>query len=72
MDEMQRKPPPSIPEIPLPDLAGSLGFQQTPARPEPRRGDPCPVCQVGKLAYDGLMNLACPVCDFVAVGCFTL
>lgn len=24
----------------------------------------CPVCSQGKLDYDGLLNLTCPVCGF--------
>lgn len=34
-------------------------------------GDLCPVCGSERLDYDGLLNLTCPVCGPVAVGCFT-
>ncbi len=34
-------------------------------------GKPCPVCGLGILDYDGLLNLTCPVCGFGEGGCFT-
>jgi uncharacterized protein (DUF983 family) len=34
-------------------------------------GDVCPKCSQGRLDYDGLLNLACPVCGFSIGGCFT-
>jgi uncharacterized protein (DUF983 family) len=34
-------------------------------------GDLCPKCRTGKLGYDGLLNLACPVCGYAVGGCFT-
>jgi len=41
------------------------------AVPEIRRGDRCPMCQQGVMDYDGLLNLACPVCGYTLGGCFT-
>ncbi|MBP8002735.1 MAG: hypothetical protein KA314_17280 [Chloroflexi bacterium] len=38
----------------------------------PRPGSICQQCQKGKLAYDSLFNLSCPVCGRVAsAGAFT-
>lgn len=38
----------------------------------PRPGSLCPHCQQGKLDYDSLFNLSCPVCGRVAsAGAFT-
>jgi uncharacterized protein (DUF983 family) len=34
----------------------------------PRRGQECPHCHNGKLDYDGLAQLSCPVCGYVAEG----
>jgi hypothetical protein len=34
-------------------------------------GDLCLKCHTGKLEYDGLLNLACPVCGYAIGGCFT-
>lgn len=43
-----------------------------PARAEPpRAGSLCPECGRGRLDYDGLLVLRCPVCDFSEGGCFT-
>ncbi|MBK9055100.1 MAG: hypothetical protein IPL78_30630 [Chloroflexi bacterium] len=40
--------------------------------PRPRPDSLCPHCQQGKLAYDSLFNLSCPVCGRVAAaGAFT-
>lgn len=40
------------------------------SRPQPN--SICPHCQQGKLAYDSLFNLSCPVCGRVAsAGAFT-
>ena len=36
-----------------------------------RLGDLCPKCHTGRLDYDGLLNLACPVCGYAIGGCFT-
>ena len=38
---------------------------------EPHAGDQCPVCGVGQMDYDGMLNLACGVCGFMLSGCFT-
>jgi len=36
-------------------------------------GDVCPVCRAGRLDYDGMLNLFCPVCGrkFNGGGAFT-
>lgn len=34
-------------------------------------GKLCPVCGLGIMDYDGLLNLVCPVCGFTESGCFT-
>lgn len=49
-----------------PDLPGP---NQSPRRAQ--AGKPCPVCGVGIMDYDGLLNLVCPVCGFGEGGCFT-
>ena len=38
---------------------------------EIRCGDRCPMCHQGVMDYDGLLNLACPVCGYTLGGCFT-
>jgi len=38
---------------------------------ELRSGDLCPKCHQDRLDYDGLLNLACPVCGFAIGGGFT-
>lgn len=38
---------------------------------ELRSGDLCPVCHVGRLDYDGLLNLSCSGCGYSIGGCFT-
>ena len=50
-----------VPLCPLPDR-----LEQ-----EPRVGDPCPKCRVGRLDYDGLLNLTCQECGYAVQGCFT-
>lgn len=38
----------------------------------PRSGDLCWECGIGRLDYDGLLNLSCPRCGATASGgCFT-
>lgn len=34
----------------------------------PRPGQKCPECGKGKLDYDGLLQLCCPVCGYTASG----
>ena len=34
-------------------------------------GTTCPECGKAELAYDGLLNLTCPDCEFSLTGCFT-
>jgi hypothetical protein len=34
-------------------------------------GDLCPLCNIARLEYDGLLNLVCPKCGTVSVGGFT-
>ncbi|MEW6285306.1 MAG: hypothetical protein AB1509_03685 [Chloroflexota bacterium] len=34
----------------------------------PRFGQTCPECGKGKLDYDGLLQLVCPVCGYLASG----
>jgi len=34
----------------------------------PRRGQMCGHCRQGQLEYDGLAQLSCPVCGYVAEG----
>jgi hypothetical protein len=36
-----------------------------------RSGDLCPQCRGGRLDYDGMLNLTCPVCAYAVGGCFT-
>jgi hypothetical protein len=36
-----------------------------------RVGDLCPVCLVGHLAYNGMLNLQCDECSYTLGGCFT-
>jgi len=51
-------------------IAPEEGSQQA-FRP-PRSGDLCPACQQAKLDYDGMLNLTCARCGYVAGGgCFT-
>ncbi|MBK8988970.1 MAG: hypothetical protein IPM39_23345 [Chloroflexi bacterium] len=41
-------------------------------KPDPKPGDLCSACGNGRLAYDGLFVLTCPVCGHaVAGGAFT-
>lgn len=36
-----------------------------------RSGDLCPLCHIGHLDYNGLLNLECDECKFTVGGCFT-
>lgn len=47
------------------------GLQVHPEVQALHRGASCPQCQVGRLDYDGLLNLVCPRCGYTAGGCFT-
>jgi hypothetical protein len=35
---------------------------------EPRSGQACPRCSIGKLDYNGLLELECPLCGYVISG----
>jgi hypothetical protein len=35
---------------------------------EPRSGQACPRCSQGKLDYNGLLELECPLCGYVISG----
>ena len=35
-----------------------------PGRTPVRRGEPCPRCGVGRLDYNGLLDLECPLCGY--------
>jgi hypothetical protein len=53
--------------------AGGKWWQVEPACdpalvPTPGEGDPCPACQSGRLAYDSLFVLACPLCGRAVSG----
>lgn len=38
----------------------------------PRSGDVCPACGAAKLDYDGMLNLVCTRCGYIAgSGCYT-
>jgi len=39
--------------------------------PAPSAGESCPQCRVGKLDYDGCLNLACARCGYLTIGAFT-
>jgi hypothetical protein len=36
--------------------------------PQSHQGDLCPQCSKGKLDYNGLLELECPVCGFRDIG----
>jgi hypothetical protein len=36
-----------------------------------KAGDLCPNCGSARLDYDGLLNICCPDCGYILVGCFT-
>jgi hypothetical protein len=57
----------------LPNLSIELGdVPTTKNHQRPHSGDLCPVCGIGHLDYDGLLNLSCPKCGVTASGgCFT-
>ncbi|MBN1668483.1 MAG: hypothetical protein JW862_15420 [Anaerolineales bacterium] len=53
-------------------LADDLQTEQVPVlSQELKPQDLCPQCRIGRLDYDGLLNLACDQCGFTVAGCFT-
>lgn len=57
-------------EVENPDSSpGLTGQKAEPPRAE--AGQTCPVCGLGIMDYDGLLNVVCPVCGFTQGGCFT-
>ena len=42
-----------------------------PPSQELRSGALCPRCHLGRLDYNGLLELACPECGYTLAGCFT-
>ncbi len=47
-------------------------FSEEPAAsPAPSAGESCPHCKVGRLDYDGCLNLVCPRCGYLTLGTFT-
>ena len=61
-----------------PDVSFAVWSARQPVdegQPEPgamlkplRSGDLCPHCGAGRLDYDGLLNLACPICGYSLSG----
>lgn len=55
--------------------ANIFGADQLPTKdrqtPELRPGDLCPVCGKNYIDFDGMLNLTCPECGSISVGCFT-
>jgi hypothetical protein len=37
----------------------------------PLPGKTCPICNVGMLDYNGLLNLICVICGYTLAGCST-
>jgi hypothetical protein len=50
-----------VPVSPLhsPDVSPDISVEKP-----PHVGEPCPRCKVGRLDYDGLLNLSCPHCGY--------
>lgn len=58
-------------EINLEFILHSPGEQDEAMPKELRSGDLCPRCGEASLDYNGLLNLACPICGYAVGGCFT-
>jgi len=59
--------------VPAADIqfAADMSANQPTAVQELRCGDLCPKCQAAQMDYNGLLNLACPLCGYSLGGCFT-
>ncbi|MBN2549308.1 MAG: hypothetical protein JXB15_09130 [Anaerolineales bacterium] len=57
-----------LPFVALQGLGLGLGLEQPVCPLPPRAGDLCPQCHSGRLDYDGLLNLVCPLCGYTAGG----
>jgi hypothetical protein len=55
----------------LPEALGVAYLKAPQETAELHAGDTCPRCRKGVLDYDGLLNLACPLCGYSLGGCFT-
>lgn len=59
--ETHSNPPTSAnPQEPLATAAGRLQ--------PPQRGEACPACGIGRLDYNGLLELECPLCGYRDTG----
>lgn len=57
-------PPERLPEAtPAPAADSVLLLPEAISEPV-RRGSPCPRCGLGRLEYNGMLDLECPVCGF--------
>lgn len=57
------KPAPDSPAVHGQPLAAGIHL---------RSGDLCPHCRAGRMDYDGMLNLTCPICGFSpGGGCFS-
>ncbi|MHB0924556.1 MAG: hypothetical protein ACYC6H_07430 [Bellilinea sp.] len=54
-----------------PEKTGETQLQSDSSPTGAEAGKPCPVCGLGIMDYDGLLNLVCPVCGCTQGGCFT-
>lgn len=50
---------------------GQAQVDQQEALPEFKTGDICPQCGLGRLDYNGILNLECEYCKYNLGGCFT-
>ena len=63
--------PQDLPFVLMLEGEGQVQVEQQDTPREFQIGDICPVCQIGHLDYNGVLNLECPQCRYTLSGCFT-
>ena len=63
--------PQDLPFVLMLEGEGQVQVEQQDTPREFQIGDKCPVCQIGHLDYNSVLNLECPRCRYTLGGCFT-
>jgi len=50
------------------DIPPVFSTENQPSEKPLRPGDPCPRCEIGKMDYNGLLELECTHCGYVISG----
>jgi hypothetical protein len=71
MTNIKKTKPQDLPFVLVLEEEGQGQVEQQDTPTEFQIGDICPVCRIGHLDYNSLLNLECAHCRYTLGGCFT-